>query len=107
MKLKYAIVSIFNFLTFRSARISVHTSLIRYYEEYNKFVEDQNAMHDALNTLDSDAPVEMVIKAYGDAKTYQKKAIEHIKRCLKLAPTAEEKERLILELDSIRAHQAA
>ena len=107
MTLKRALISIYNFLTFRLVRDRVHAGLIKYYEEYESFVQDMTAMHDALEDLDENAPIELKIKAHGDAKTYQRKAIEHIKKCLTLAPTEEEKERLILELDTIQRHRAA
>jgi hypothetical protein len=85
----------------------VFTSLVHYYEEYECFIKDQYAMLEVLDDIGADAPIESVIKALGDAKTFQRKAIEHIKTCMTLAPTVEEKERLIIELDSIRRHQAA
>jgi len=64
-------------------------------------------MQEVLDDLGDDAPIESVIKAHGDAKTFQRKAIEHIKTCMTLAPTVEDKERLTIELDTIRRHQAA
>ncbi|MBL4705084.1 MAG: hypothetical protein JKY54_11210 [Flavobacteriales bacterium] len=107
MHIKATLKSIFNFLTFRSTGLTVQASLLSYYEEYAYFVQDQSAMHDVISRLDNNSPIELIIKAHGDAKTFQQKAIEHIKTCMTLAPSPEEKERLILELDSIRSHQAA
>ncbi len=72
--------------------------------QYDQFVRDDMAMHDALNQLVENSPIHMVIKAHGDAKAYQRKAIEGIKRCLKLAPSEAERERLILELDRIQSY---
>ena len=107
MNTKAIIKSVLNFLTFRSSRLAVQNSLLSYYEEYNCFAQDQSAMYDVLNRLDDNSPIEIVIKAHGDAKAFQRKAIEHIKTCMTLAPSPEEKQRLITELNSIRRHQAA
>lgn len=85
----------------------MQNSLFAYYEEYNCFVEDQLAMEEALERISDNDPIELVIIAHGNAKSFQRKAIEHIKNCLNLAPTAEEKEKLILELDTIQRLQAA
>ena len=107
MTFKNTIKTILNFLTFQSTKLAMQESLIKYYEEYDNFVKDQVAMENAFDLLEKGGPIEKIIQAIGDAKTYQKKAIDHIHKCLKLAPTPEEKQRLVLELNSIRTRRAA